>query len=194
MGKFFYDDINGVVHSRPLITGLPNSLRITMPLSPYPLPKSCLTSPLSTLFYPQTSLPPSTHPNHPNHPNHVLLHPTPPPKTRHRRRGRLSCRWRFLPLPLCHFPRIHFQLIPLPLLEPSVLLVTPLLKFDHELSTPGTRNIQDRFSAGGAAKTHTPALGTKRGDSEDVLPRGKAGLDRGGKEWNEKVEQQAPRT
>ncbi|KAI9670386.1 MAG: hypothetical protein M1817_004429 [Caeruleum heppii] len=34
--------------------------------------------------------------------------------------------------------------------------------------TPGVKNIENAFSRGGGTKTHTPAIATKRGDSEHV--------------------------
>lgn len=55
------------------------------------------------------------------------------------------------------------------------------------------KNIEDRYSAGGATKHHTPGAGTTRGDSEDVAPRGderneSSGM--GSKEWKEKFSDQ----
>lgn len=67
-------------------------------------------------------------------------------------------------------------------------MIFPYAKFPNVPSTPGTQNIENRWSAGGGAKSHTPALGTRRGDAEDVKAKGtKVGLDRGGKEWEERI-------
>lgn len=72
------------------------------------------------------------------------------------------------------------------------LQVLPYLRFPAEVSTPGTRNIENRFSSGGAAKDHTPAVGTKRGDKDVVVPKAKTGSPRGTEKWDEKIEQQVP--
>ncbi|KAF2142098.1 uncharacterized protein K452DRAFT_270839 [Aplosporella prunicola CBS 121167] len=37
--------------------------------------------------------------------------------------------------------------------------------------TPGSKNIADRWSAGGGSTTHTPAAATRRGDPQDTESR-----------------------
>ncbi|KAF2499861.1 hypothetical protein BU16DRAFT_480839 [Lophium mytilinum] len=37
--------------------------------------------------------------------------------------------------------------------------------------TKAVKRIEDRWSSGGGARTHTPATGTKRGDPNDETPR-----------------------
>ncbi|KAF2474871.1 uncharacterized protein BDR25DRAFT_255365 [Lindgomyces ingoldianus] len=43
--------------------------------------------------------------------------------------------------------------------------------FPNPYKTREVQNIEDRFTAGGGAPTHTPGGGTKRGDSNNVEPR-----------------------
>ncbi|KAF2652079.1 hypothetical protein K491DRAFT_695903 [Lophiostoma macrostomum CBS 122681] len=43
--------------------------------------------------------------------------------------------------------------------------------FPNPYKTPGTQNVEDRFTAGGGTPYHTPAVATKRGDSKNTESR-----------------------
>lgn len=71
-------------------------------------------------------------------------------------------------------------------------MVAPYAPFPNVFHTPGVANIENRYSAGGGSKHHTPGAATKRGDSEQVEGNTANTQGIGSPQWQEQIGGQKP--
>jgi len=58
--------------------------------------------------------------------------------------------------------------------------------------TPGVANIEDRYSAGGGSRHHTPGAATKRGDPDQVVGNTMNTQGIGSPKWQAQIGDQKP--